>query len=58
MTEITKWEYTTGDFMNSNLPGHKDINELGKSQSGAASWGLIQSFLSEKGIVYGTEITF
>ena len=30
MTEITKWEYTTGDYMNSNLPGHKDINELGK----------------------------
>ena len=33
---------------------HKDNNELSKSQSGAASWGLIQSFLSEKGIVYGT----
>ena len=32
---------------------HKDINELDKSQSGAASWGLIQAFLLDKGVVYG-----
>lgn len=32
---------------------HKDINELAKSQSGAASWAIIQSFFSEPGVVYG-----
>lgn len=32
---------------------HNDESELYKSQSGAASWALIQSFLAAPGVVYG-----
>ena len=32
---------------------HKEETELIKSQSGAASWGLIQTFLTKPGAVYG-----
>lgn len=32
---------------------HKDEKELDKSQSGAASWAIIEAFLQEHGSVYG-----
>lgn len=32
---------------------HNDEQELAKSQSGAASWAIIQTFLESAGIVYG-----
>lgn len=32
---------------------HRDKYELDKSQSGAASWAIIQTFLEEDGVVYG-----
>lgn len=32
---------------------HKDEEELNRSQSGAASWAIIQAFLTEPGVVYG-----
>lgn len=32
---------------------HKDENELAHSQSGAASWAIIEAFLEEHGSVYG-----
>lgn len=32
---------------------HKNLSELSVSQSGGASWGIIQKFLEDQGVVYG-----
>lgn len=46
---------TYGNFEHNIVYGcrHKDEIELSRSQSGAASWALIQSFFSKPGVVYG-----
>ena len=45
-------------YANYNMPlvygcRHKDEDELVRSQSGAASWAIMQAFLQEPGVVYG-----